>query len=73
MLRASYPAATAENVTYAHGSVVSSNKGKSRLTTIQDQSGATGAGDIAYGGPHWDDQGPRASFEGNVHSGGLGR
>ena len=41
LLTETYPAATAENVTYAYDSVVSANKGKGHLTSITDQSGST--------------------------------
>jgi RHS repeat-associated protein len=41
MLTETYPAAVAENVTYAYDSVVSGNKGIGRLTKITDQSGTT--------------------------------
>ena len=40
-LTASYPAATAENVTYTYDNVTAPNKGKGRLTKITDQSGST--------------------------------
>ena len=41
LLSVVYPAATAENVTYAYDSVVAPNKGIGRLTKITDQSGTT--------------------------------
>jgi YD repeat-containing protein len=41
LLTVVYPAATAENVTYTYDSIVSSNKGKGRLTKIVDGSGST--------------------------------
>ena len=36
-----YPAATAENVTYTYNSTASGNKGIGRLTSLTDQSGST--------------------------------
>jgi RHS repeat-associated protein len=41
LLTVAYPAAPAENVTYAYDAVLSGNKGKGRLTSIVDQSGST--------------------------------
>jgi RHS repeat-associated protein len=41
LLTVAYPAAAAENVTYSYDSIVSSNKGKGRLTKIVDGSGST--------------------------------
>jgi YD repeat-containing protein len=41
MLTETYPAATAENVTYTYDATASSNKGKGRLTSMIDQSGST--------------------------------
>ena len=41
LLTVVYPAAVGENVTYSYDSVVSSNKGKGRLTKIVDGSGST--------------------------------
>jgi YD repeat-containing protein len=43
LLTESYPAATAENVTYTYDNVTNGNKGRGRLTGITDQSGT-----IAY-------------------------
>ena len=40
-LTSSYPAATSENITTTYDSIVSANKGKGRLTKMQDQSGTT--------------------------------
>ena len=45
LLTKTYPAATAENITYTYNSVASGNKGVGRLTKIQDQSGST---ELAY-------------------------
>jgi YD repeat-containing protein len=41
LLTEAYPAATAENVTYAYDSIVGSANGKGRLTSITDGSGST--------------------------------
>jgi YD repeat-containing protein len=41
LLTVVYPAAAAENVTYTYDAIVSSNKGKGRLTKIVDGSGST--------------------------------
>jgi YD repeat-containing protein len=41
LLTETYPAATAENVTYAYDSIAGSANGKGRLTSITDQSGST--------------------------------
>jgi RHS repeat-associated protein len=41
LLTETYPAATAENVTYTYDAIVSGNKGVGRLTKITDQSGTT--------------------------------
>ena len=41
MLTKTFPAATAENVTYTYDNVTAPNKGKGRLTGITDQTGST--------------------------------
>ncbi len=41
MLTKSFPAASAENVTYTYDSVLAGNKGKGRLTSVTDESGST--------------------------------
>jgi RHS repeat-associated protein len=41
MLTRTFPAATAENVTYTWDSIASGNKGKGRITSAADQSGST--------------------------------
>jgi RHS repeat-associated protein len=41
LLTKTYPAATAENITYTYDSVASGNKGVGRLTKVQDESGST--------------------------------
>ena len=41
MLTRTFPAATAENVTYAYDSITGGNKGIGRLTGLTDQSGST--------------------------------
>jgi YD repeat-containing protein len=40
VLTKTFPAAVAENVTYAYDSVLAGNKGKGRLTSVTDQSGS---------------------------------
>jgi RHS repeat-associated protein len=41
MLTRTFPAATAENITYTWDAIASGNKGKGRLTSVTDQSGST--------------------------------
>jgi RHS repeat-associated protein len=41
LLTETYPAAAAENVTYTYDDILNGNKGKGRLTKVQDQSGTT--------------------------------
>jgi YD repeat-containing protein len=41
VLTKTYPAATGENITYTYDNITAGNKGKGRLTKIQDQTGST--------------------------------
>ena len=41
MLTKTFPAASAENVTYTYDSVLAGNKGKGRMTSVTDESGST--------------------------------